>query len=165
MARFGTFLVYVYISKKITWAMQLFNVHVIHFNMLQGEGGKRQSIARPWYHWNHYRNHIIIIILTCYKFVSLLMYNLTGEMAQSVEKATQLQSNAKLWYTYCAGWVTASRMKSVCHTGLANPSQSLIKVILKLLALWISRWTGGANMTARDMYYWINSGLHDNFGL
>ena len=38
MARFGKLLVCVYISKKTNWAMQLFNMHVTCFNMLQGEG-------------------------------------------------------------------------------------------------------------------------------
>ena len=51
------------------------------------------------------------------------------EMAQLVEKETQLQSHSKLWYSYRAGRVTASCMKAVCHTNVANPSQSLIKSI------------------------------------
>ena len=52
------------------------------------------------------------------------------EMAQSVEKETRLQSHSKLWYTYRAGRVTASRMKAaVCHTNIAKPSQSLINSI------------------------------------
>ena len=58
-----------------------------------------------------------------------LNIQLTGEMAQSVEKATRSQTNSKLWFTYCVGRVTASRMRSVCRTNLANPSQSLIKTI------------------------------------
>ena len=33
----------VYISKRTNWAMQLFNLHVIHFNMIRGEGGERKS--------------------------------------------------------------------------------------------------------------------------
>ena len=33
-----------YISKKTNWAMQLFNLHMICFTMLQGEGGKWQSL-------------------------------------------------------------------------------------------------------------------------
>ena len=51
------------------------------------------------------------------------------EMAQSVEKETRLQSHSKLWYTYCTGRVTTSRMKDVCHTNVTKPSQSLIKSI------------------------------------
>ena len=40
---------------------------------------------------------------------------LTDEMALSVEKETRLQSDSKLWFTYRAGRVTASRMKAVCR--------------------------------------------------
>jgi len=36
--------------EKTNWAMQLFNLHVIRFNILQGEGGKRQSFIS-------YKNH------------------------------------------------------------------------------------------------------------
>ncbi len=55
--------------------------------------------------------------------------NLTDEMAHSVEKETTLQSNSKLWFTYRAGRVTASRMKAVCRTDNSKPSQSLIITI------------------------------------
>lgn len=54
---------------------------------------------------------------------------ISSEMAQSVEKETRMQSHSKLWYAYRAGRVTASRMKAVCHTSVAKPSQSLIKSI------------------------------------
>ena len=45
MARFGTvlfsmFLVCVDMSKKTNQAMQLCSLHVIRFNMLQGDGGE-----------------------------------------------------------------------------------------------------------------------------
>jgi len=87
-------------------------------------------------------------------------------MAQSVEKATWSQSNSKLWYTYCAGRVTASRMRSVCHTNLANPSQSLIKTICYPEAFaFVSKqtdWGCKHEKKARDIYYSINSKLHDN---
>ena len=92
---------------------------------------------------------------------------LTSEMAQSVEQATRSQSNSKLWYTYRAGRVTASRMRSVCHTDLGNPSQSLIKTICYPEAFsFVSKqtnWGCKHEKTARDIYCKINSGLHDNF--
>ena len=53
----------------------------------------------------------------------------TKEMAIAVETETRTQSNCSLWFTYQAGRVTASRMKSVCHTDSSNPSQSLVKAI------------------------------------
>ena len=54
---------------------------------------------------------------------------MTVEMPLAVEEETRLQSQSRLWFTFRAGRVTASRMKSVCHTNPANPSQSLIKTI------------------------------------
>ena len=54
---------------------------------------------------------------------------ITEKMAEHVEAASRDQSNSKLWYKFRAGRITASRMKSVCHTNIANPSQSLIKGI------------------------------------
>ena len=53
----------------------------------------------------------------------------TSEMAEQVEAQTKSQANSKLWYKYRAGRVTASNMKTVCHTDSTNLSQSLIKRI------------------------------------
>ena len=53
----------------------------------------------------------------------------TDEMAIAVEKETRLQAKSKLWFKFRAGRVTASRIKAVCHTDPANPSQSLVKAI------------------------------------
>ena len=53
----------------------------------------------------------------------------TSNMSLLVEKETKQQSKSKLWYKYRSGRVTASKMKSVCHTDPAQPSQSLIKQI------------------------------------
>ena len=55
---------------------------------------------------------------------------LTDKMVGSVEMETRDQSKSNLWFTYRAGRITASRMKSVCHTDISNPSQSLIKTIV-----------------------------------
>ena len=58
-------------------------------------------------------------LLTACESVSV---DITKEMADSVEKATRDQSNSKLWFKYQAGRVTASKMKSVCHTDPAKPA-------------------------------------------
>ena len=50
-------------------------------------------------------------------------------MTLSVERETKQQSKSKLWFKYRSGRVTASKMKSVCHTDPAKPSQTLIKQI------------------------------------
>lgn len=92
---------------------------------------------------------------------------LTCEMAQSVEKATQSQSSSKLWFTYRAGRVTASRMKAVCHTNVANPSQSLVKSICYPEAFsFVSKqtaWGCKHEKKARDIYCRITSSSHDDF--
>ena len=54
---------------------------------------------------------------------------LSEEMACNVEEATRAQSDSRLWFQYRAGRVTASRMKQVCRTSLATPSQYLVKEI------------------------------------
>jgi len=54
---------------------------------------------------------------------------ITDDMAKAVEKETQSPGSSKLWYTYCAGRVTVSRMKAVCHSKVTNSLQSLIKSI------------------------------------
>ncbi len=56
--------------------------------------------------------------------------NMTQEMSDLIERETRDQSNSKLWFEYRAGRITASRMRSVCHTNSSNPSQSLIKTIV-----------------------------------
>ena len=58
-----------------------------------------------------------------------VVLEVTEDMAAAVEEATRVQSKCKLWYKYRAGRVTASRLKQVCRTNLARPSQSLVKSI------------------------------------
>ena len=53
----------------------------------------------------------------------------TEKMASSVERESRQQFKSKIWFKYRSGRITASKMKSVCHTNAANPSQSLIKSI------------------------------------
>ena len=55
--------------------------------------------------------------------------SMTQENMTAVEMETKGQSKSNLWFTYRAGRITASRMKSACHTGPSHPSQSLIKAI------------------------------------
>ena len=57
-----------------------------------------------------------------------LSLEFTERMSQLVEKETRSQAKSSLWFKY-RGRVTASYMKSVCHTDSANPAQSLIKSI------------------------------------
>ena len=74
-------------------------------------------------------------------------------MSKAVEEATRDQSQSTLWYKYRAGRVTASRMKSVCHT---KPAQSLIKCICYPEAFKFSStatiWGCQHKKCARDTY-------------
>lgn len=90
----------------------------------------------------------------------------THEMAQLVEKETRLQSHSKLWYAYRAGRVTASRMKAVCRTNVAKPSQSLIKSICYPEAFNFfskqTEWGCKHEKAAKEMYRRINVTKHHN---
>ena len=46
-----------------------------------------------------------------------------------VEQHTKEQSKSRLWYSYRAGRITASKFKAAVSTDGAMPSQSLIKSI------------------------------------
>ena len=93
--------------------------------------------------------------------------DINDEVAQLIEEETRLQSKSKLWYKYRAGRVTASRMKSVCHTNLSNPSQSLIKTICYPEAFsFISKqtdWGCKHEKEARKMYMKISKSHHKEF--
>ena len=112
-------------------------------------------------------SHITLSYPSLLQACKSIEIELTLEMAQSVEKATRSQSNSKLWFTYRAGRVTASRMKAVCHTNLAHPSQSLVKGICYPEAFsFVSKqteWGCKHEKQARDIYCRINSNLHNDF--
>ena len=48
---------------------------------------------------------------------------------KAVEEMARKQSMFKAWFQFRRGRITASKMKSVCHTDPDQPSQSLIKQI------------------------------------
>ena len=55
------------------------------------------------------------------------IYTITTDMAQCIEQNTRRQAQSKVWFQQRAGRVTASRLKAVVCTNMAQPSQSLIK--------------------------------------
>lgn len=77
------------------------------------------------FHQKYFKMDYIALLSACETFE----ISITDEMAQAVERETRAQSNSKLWFTFRAGRITASRMKSACCTDPANPAQSLVKVI------------------------------------
>ncbi len=91
---------------------------------------------------------------------------MTPAIADLVEMESREQANSKLWFTYRAGRVTASKMKSVCCTDSANPSQSLIKGLVYPEAFrFTSKYTAWGckhEKRARD-FYEKNMQDHHNF--
>ena len=91
----------------------------------------------------------------------------TAEMADMAEKETRKQSNCKLWFKYRAGRITASKMKSVCRTDPASPSQSLVKSIcypeVYRFKSKATDWGCKHEQTARDSYFSEMKKSHDGF--
>lgn len=91
---------------------------------------------------------------------------ITEEMAKSIENATKSQSKSSMWYKYRAGRVTASRMKAVCCTNNASPSQSLVKSICYPEAFSFTskqtNWGCKHEQKARELYYKKAVLSHDN---
>ena len=51
------------------------------------------------------------------------------QQADLVEARTRGEAKNKLWHQMRSGRITASKMHSVCHTSVTNPSVSLLKTI------------------------------------
>lgn len=92
---------------------------------------------------------------------------LKQEECDAVEAATQDQASCKLWHRFRSGRITASRMKSVCHSKPSVPSRSLINAIchpgdtrIKTAA---TDWGCTHEKTALETYRDAMCMLHDNF--
>lgn len=90
-------------------------------------------------------------------------------MALTVEKASREEYKSGVWFKYRAGRITASKMKAVCHTNPANPSQTLIKqVCYPQSYAFTSRQTCWGCMhekAARDCYEKRMKESHTNFSV
>ena len=58
-----------------------------------------------------------------------VVFKLTNEQIAEIERHTRAQHGCDLWFKRRTGRITASKMKSACHTDPASPSLSLIKQI------------------------------------
>ena len=91
---------------------------------------------------------------------------ITEEMVLSVEEATREQSTSKLWYTYRAGRVTASHMKSVCRTNHSKPARSLLNAICYPEAYRFTttatQWGCKHEKLAREYYTKVLQEEHDD---
>ena len=98
-----------------------------------------------------------------------LKVDFTKDQAIAVEKETKSQAKSKLWFKYCTGRITSSRMKAICHTNASNPSQSLIKSICYPEAFcFISKqtsWGCKHENEARDCYVKKVAQQHADFRL
>ncbi|CAN8014073.1 unnamed protein product, partial [Ixodes persulcatus] len=56
-------------------------------------------------------------------------FSVSAAMVKFAEATTRAQSKCPKWYTYRAGRITASTMKSVCSTSVEKPSLSVLKRI------------------------------------
>jgi len=55
--------------------------------------------------------------------------SVTENQVKNVEEETRQQAKSNTWFRHRTGRITASRMKSACHTDPRQPSQSLIKSV------------------------------------
>jgi len=93
--------------------------------------------------------------------------SVTEEMCSNIEAETKIQSKSKLWFKYRAGRVTASRMRAICHTSLANPSPSLVKSVcypdVFHFTTKATEWGCSHENQAREPYLKANQQKHQNF--
>ena len=91
--------------------------------------------------------------------------DVTEEMAVAVEEATRDQSMSRLWFTFRAGRVTASRMKQVCRTNHSKPARSLVIAICYPEAYKFktkaTQWGCEHEKLARDYYTKVTQEGHD----
>ena len=94
---------------------------------------------------------------------------LSEVMVHNIEEATRAQSDSRLWYRYRAGRITASKMKQVCRTSLAMPSQCLIKEICYPEAFRFTTtatcWGCDHERTARAKYAELMAEKHHQFSV
>ncbi|KAJ4929263.1 hypothetical protein JOQ06_004874, partial [Pogonophryne albipinna] len=92
---------------------------------------------------------------------------LTQPQVQAVEEETRNQSLSPIWFSQRAGRITASRLKQVLQTSLAQPSKSLIKSICYPEAHKFStdatRYGCKYEATARKQYEGVQSLHHQGF--
>jgi hypothetical protein len=110
--------------------------------------------------------------LLCANFCDIIKHceglnvEVTQEEAESVEYATKLQSECKLWNRFRSGRVAASRMYAVCHSNPAAPSESLIRAICNPESTKFSSaataWGCAHEREARELYKETMESMHNN---
>ena len=95
--------------------------------------------------------------------------DINKEQCLLIESSTREQSNSRIWYQQRAGRITASKLKSVCHTKVEKPSQSLIKSIcypeLHKFSNDATKWGMKYEDVARKAYVGEMEANHEDFTL
>ncbi|XP_077862804.1 uncharacterized protein LOC144344897, partial [Saccoglossus kowalevskii] len=92
---------------------------------------------------------------------------ISEEDVKVIEENTRGQADSKLWFRYRAGRITASTMKTACHTNIDKPSASLIKSICYPDSVKFSttatKWGCDHEKAAREDYSEFMSMSHEKF--
>ena len=94
---------------------------------------------------------------------------MTQAQAETVEEKTRSQYHNHLWYRMRAGRITASKLKAVCHTDQAFPSESLVMSIchpeLSKFKSITTTWCCEHERTARERYRVLYESMHQAFSI
>ncbi|KAK7893342.1 hypothetical protein WMY93_022494 [Mugilogobius chulae] len=92
---------------------------------------------------------------------------ITAEQASQVERVSRFQAFSKEWHQFRLGRITASRLKSVCHTTVENPAQSVIKNICNptKFSTAATRWGCAHEKDALERYKMEMKTLHASFSI
>ncbi|XP_055954702.1 uncharacterized protein LOC130010736 [Patella vulgata] len=124
--------------------------------------------------WKNFFYHLMIYVTV--KFYNkaspkkiTLKFRVTKEESDNCEMDTRSQSKNKKWFSFRAGRITASKIRSVYHTKIENPSKSLIKDICypssKVFSSKPTKWGCDHDSTAKQHYVKFMMQHHDNFVL
>ena len=96
-----------------------------------------------------------------------VVFELTSEQISKIEEHTRAQQGCDLWFKHTAGRITASKMKTACHTDPAAPSISLIKQICYpkqySFSTSTTRWGCDHEDIARQVYFNEMQQQHSEF--
>ena len=91
---------------------------------------------------------------------------MSKQQAEHVEAITRKQTTNRLWFRFRSGRVTASRMKAICHTNAAKPSEHLVKAVCypegRKLHTEATKWGCSHEKNALDAFTEQMIRTHDN---
>ena len=103
------------------------------------------------------------------KFCESVDISVSENQVKVAEQETRDQANSQLWFNIRSGRITTSKIKSVCSTDIALPSQSLIKPIcypdLMKFTSTATCWGCDHEKQARDFYFNLMKQNHTDFSV